>query len=198
MNNSPLKDLDEFEDKLKYYQTAENASGSSSNGEELPVQYSEFTNENVKMQSYASSLSHQVYKKVQAIEIVEQSIRAAQGVVPVQEGLTKQIIHLAKNNRALQVSHESEKSKLTKINEDIEILRKRINRPTTSSSNPLANEEYKQKYIQYEDLHNEMKTEYFAVKTEIAKAKEIVRREVGEIGKIDVLLNTEQWKERTQ
>ena len=200
-----IQDIAAFEKKLKNHRgDVLDDSGSSSEEaiDEAPI--SGYSNQNIKLQTKIKLLIQQIVDKDREIE----SLRNVLGLAKPEpeenysggDFRDQKLMELAKKVRTLQVALESEKNRAARAMEEINKLREEAFKKenTKGWSRNAIKEEPPQKTVNYEKQFQELQIKYTNTKSELKKAKIILKKEVGEYESLDSLVKNETWKGRAQ
>ena len=205
-HESGTQDIEAFEKKLKNHRGTVLEESGSSSSEEIGLEpASGFSNENVKLQTKVKLLIQQLIDKDREIE----SLRTVLGYAKpdpeetVFEGdfRDKKLMELAKKVRTLQVALESEKNRAARAMEEVNRLREEAFKKDNTkgwSRNTIKEETSVQKPVNYDKQYQDLQSKYTNVKTELKKAKNILKREIGEYDSLDSLSKNETWRGRAQ
>lgn len=199
-----IDDINAFEKKLKTQKgTILESSNSSSSDEELDsVPISSYSNENTKLQTKVKLLIQQLIDKDREIE----SLRSVLGYgkpEPEESEFSgdfreQKLMELAKKLRTMQVALESEKNRAARAMEEVNRLREEaLKKENTKgwSRNLVKPEPEKPNF---EKALQELQVKYTKAKSDLKKAKIVIKKEVGDFDNLDNLLKSEGWKGRAQ
>lgn len=204
--DSGMRDIDAFEKKLKHHRgTILEESGSSSDEQIQEAPFSAYSNDNVKLQTKVKLLVQQVVDKDKEID----SLRSVLGYAKPEpeeyeygsDFRDQKLMELAKKVRTLQVALESEKNRAARAMEEVNRLREEaIKKENTKGwSRNAVKEDASEKKIQgLEKSLQELQAKLISTKADLKKAKNFLKREVGEFENLDALSKNETWKGRAQ
>mmetsp|Transcript_7459 Transcript_7459/g.10990 ORF Transcript_7459/g.10990 Transcript_7459/m.10990 type:complete len:436 (+) Transcript_7459:21-1328(+) len=201
-----IAEIDNFEKKLKVNQGDIFESSSSEEEQVEFKEHSHYSNEHIKLQQKVQMLIQEVVDKEKELEALRETLYYSKPDSEEAEGdfRDKKLVELAKKNRALQVSLETEKNKAARAMEEVNLLRQQLDKKnstkgwqhTTPSEKPST--DWKQKFHQMEKQFQDMKLKHHSAKSDLKKATRIIQREVGDFESLDQLAKIETWKGRAQ
>lgn len=201
-----IKDIENFEKKLKNHRGSVLDRSDSSSDEmvdEIPI--SGYSNENIKLQTKVKLLIQQLIDKDKEIESLRNVLGLAKPETEENElggdFRDKKLMELAKKVRTLQVALESEKNRAGRAMEEVNKLREEaLKKENTKgwSRNAIKEETTIQKNPGLDKMYQELQFKYTNTKAELKKAKNLLKREIGDFESIDSVFKNENWKGRAQ
>ncbi|OMJ70008.1 hypothetical protein SteCoe_32117 [Stentor coeruleus] len=204
--DSGMRDIDAFEKKLKHHRgTILEESGSSSDEQIQEAPFSAYSNDNVKLQTKVKLLVQQVVDKEKEID----SLRSVLGYAKPEpeeyeyggDFRDQKLMELAKKVRTLQVALESEKNRAARAMEEVNRLREDAMKKENTkgwSKNAVKEDASERKIQGLEKSLQELQAKHMSTKADLKKAKNLLKREVGEFENLDALSKNETWKGRAQ
>ena len=200
---SPTDEIAAFENKLKAGRGLSDSASSSEN-EDIQFEPGSRSEEVENLNSKSTILMQELVDKENELSGLKESLQLTKiDEDQIGDAKGKKVLELARKNRALQVSLESEKTRSAKAMSEVIRLQEEINQITQSKGWKHAKitssrNDFRQKFLSLEKTYQALKLKHHSVKEDLKKALKVIQMEVGEYESLSKLATNEGWRGRNQ